>query len=392
VKRYELPLLFALFLDLVGFGITFPDVQLRAESYGAPGWLIGVTLASYYFVQMAVSPRWGRLSDRIGRKPVLLLCGGLSAASMVLYALARPAHGVVWLLASRLLAGVGAANVVVAQAYVTDVTAPDERPAALGRMSAAVSAGLVLGPVVGGFLAHAGGNLLLGLVAAAASALGAVWILVAVPPRPPIVERAEGEAPGRAQSAFSLFRSNPALARLFAVAVTGWFALACLEGTFGRLIHHNLGMGQLEFGLLLSLEAGISLVQGILYPLLARRLSPEALLRLSYGLQAVGLMLMPFAPGLGALALFSTLFGLGVGAASPAINGRASYLVPPDRQGEVFGLLQSSRALGFLVGPILGGVLFDWRPAAPYLAAGTVLLAVSAAPWFPARPRASSDV
>jgi len=189
-----------------------------------------------------------------------------------------------------------------------------------------------------------------------------------------------------------LFRSNPALARLFAVAVTGWFALACLEGTFGRLIHHNLGMGQLEFGLLLSLEAGISLVQGILYPLLARRLSPEALLRLSYGLQAVGLMLMPFAPGLGALALFSTLFGLGVGAASPAINGRASYLVPPDRQGEVFGLLQSSRAMGFLVGPILGGVLFDWRPAAPYLAAGTVLLAVSAAPWFPARPRASSDV
>jgi MFS family permease len=373
VKRPELPLLFALFLDLVGFGITFPDVQLRAQDYGAPGWLVGVVLSSYYLVQMAASPWWGRLSDRIGRKPVLLLCGALSAASMVLYALARPAHGVLWLLSSRLLAGVGAANVVVAQAYIADTAAPEARPAALGRMSAAVSAGLVLGPVIGGLLARAGGNLLLGLVAAAASALGAVWILIAVPPRPP-VERAGGETTGNgARAAFSLFRGNPALARLFVVAVTGWFALACLEGTYGRLIHHNLGMGQLEFGLLLSLEAGVALVQGLLYPLFARRLSAETLLRLSYGLQAVGLALMPFAPGLGALAAASTLFGLGVGAANPAINGGASELVPTDRQGEVFGLLQSSRAMGFLVGPILGGILFDWRPEAPYLAVGLVL-------------------
>src|ERR1051326_4855139 len=83
----ELPLLFAIFLDLVGFGMTFPDVQIRAQQYGAPGWMIGTVLASYYLVQMVAPPRWGRLSDRIGRKPVLLLCGLLSAASMVIYAL-----------------------------------------------------------------------------------------------------------------------------------------------------------------------------------------------------------------------------------------------------------------------------------------------------------------
>src|SRR5438093_13036469 len=85
--QIELPLLFSIFLDLVGFGMTFPDVQLRAQQYGAPGWMIGAILASYYLVQMIVSPRWGRLSDRTGRKPVLLTCGVLSAASMVIYAL-----------------------------------------------------------------------------------------------------------------------------------------------------------------------------------------------------------------------------------------------------------------------------------------------------------------
>src|ERR1051326_7538926 len=110
----ELPLLFAIFLDLVGFGMTFPDVQLRARQYGAPGWMIGAILASYYLVQMTASPFWGRLSDRIGRKPVLLLCGMLSAISMVIYALGNN----LWaMLFSRLAAGLGAANGGIAQAY-----------------------------------------------------------------------------------------------------------------------------------------------------------------------------------------------------------------------------------------------------------------------------------
>src|SRR5713226_9310658 len=118
----ELPLLFAIFLDLVGFGMTFPDVQLRAQKYGAPGWMIGAILASYYVVQMIASPRWGRLSDRTGRKPILLTCGLLSAVSMVIYALG---NNLTVMLLSRLAAGFGAANVVIAQAYITD--AKDEK-------------------------------------------------------------------------------------------------------------------------------------------------------------------------------------------------------------------------------------------------------------------------
>jgi len=366
----ELPLLFAIFLDLVGFGMTFPDVQLRAQTYGAPGWMIGAILASYYLVQMIASPRWGKLSDRTGRKPVLLLCGALSAASMVIYALGNSLGA---MLLSRVAAGFGAANVVIAQAYLTDAVDEQARSAAQGRMSAAVSAGLVLGPVIGGFLAQAGGNFLLGMSAAAASGCGALWILIAVPSQAAPGER-ESE---KGQPRLSLLKDHSALRRLFFVAIIGWFALACLEGTFGRLIQHTRGFGQLEFGLLLSVEAVVAVIQGALYPAFARRLGARALLVLSYVLQTIGLALMPFAPGLTTLILLSTLFGLGVGLATPTINGRASMLTPPDRQGEVFGLLQSSRALGFLFGPILGGLLFDVRAEAPYLLAAACLAGLS---------------
>lgn len=126
----------------------------------------------------------------------------------------------------------------------------------------------------------------------------------------------------------------------------------------------------------------VAIIQGGFYAAIARRLSGEKLLVVSYGLQAIGLALMPFAPGLAVLILLSTLFGLGAGLATPTINGRASVLTPPERQGEMLGLLQSSRAFGFLFAPILGGILFDWKPKAPYLLAGGLLLVIALAVFY----------
>lgn len=358
----------AIFFDLVGFGMTFPDLQLRAQDFGAPGWLIGTVLATYSVVQMAASPAWGLLSDRIGRKPALIACTVLSAVSMVLYALAGNVAGI-WV--SRVAAGLGAANVAIAQAYIADTTPGERRAAALGKMSAAVSGGLLFGPVIGGWLAEAGGNYLVGMSAASASALGLLCILAAAPGKP---TAPKDENPLAKTSRTALLRDFPALKRLFLVAFVGWFALACLEGTFGRLIQHNLGFGRIEFGMLLSFEALVALVvQGVLFTAIERRLPGRPLLRAGYLLQAAGLILMPFAPGLGLLFFAGLLYGLGVGASNPAINGLASVAVSPARQGELFGLLQSSRAFGFMAGPVIGGIMFDWVPASPYLAAGLAL-------------------
>lgn len=367
---------------MVGFGMAFPDIQTRAEGYfqaagvSKPGVLIGLLLASYFVTQILVSPRWGALSDRIGRKPVLLICTALSALSMVSYALLPSWWGILF---SRLLAGFAAANVVVGQAYIADETNEEERPKAMGRVGAALSLGLVAGPAFGGWLADLGdfkfgaGNYLLGLVAAGLSAIACLWIWLGVPATPPREERRPG---ARKVFDITLLADLPQLRRLFLISSVGWFALACLEGTFGRLIRLKLGYGPQEFGWIFSYESLLGAVIGwFLLDRLTKRFSDVRLLRGGYLLQGVGLALTPFAPGLAVLFLASTLYAAGSGVANPTINSLCSKATPDHRQGEMFGLLQGARSFGFMLGPIVGGVLFDLRAESPYLLAGAVCLA-----------------
>jgi MFS family permease len=366
----EWPLLLAIFLDLAGFGALIPDIQTRLEGFGAHGWLIGTALAIYFVVQTIVSPLWGRTSDRMGRKGALLACFALSALSFLIYGLAQ---GIVGVFASRILAGLAAANVALAQAQLIADRADDTaRTAALGRAGAAVTSGLIVGPAAGGFLAHVGGNFLLGVCAAAASGLGLLCLALFVPASPPQPAPETPEASPKARLA--LLQEIPALRPLFVLAATAWLALACLEGTFGRLIHVKLGYGPAQFGLLFGYEAVIGVVvQTLLLTPVTARLAPRRLLRLAYGAQGLGLGLTPFAPNLAGLFVASTFFALGTGFANPTVNARCSAVTPPGRQGEMFGLLQATRSLGFLLGPIGGGALFDWRPEAPYLLAAVVL-------------------
>lgn len=372
--RSELPLLFAIFLDLVGFGMIIPDIQTRAESMGAGGHVIGLLLASYFIVQILVSPKWGILSDRIGRKPVLVGCGLLSALSMVAYGLATTLW---WILAARILAGFAAANVAVAQAYIADKTSQEARTAAMGRVGAAITTGLILGPALGGQLAKSGGNQAVGFVAAGFSLIGALWIAAAVPHVAPTAERKPGKQP---VIDFRLLKDVREVRPLVMLAVAAFFALACLEGTFGRLIKHNLGLGEDAFGLIFSYESVLGvIVQAVLLAWVVRKLQPTATLRIGFVLQGVGLAMTPFAPNLLGLFGCSTLYAIGIGLANPTINSLASTLTPEDRQGELFGLLQAARSGGFILGPIIGGMLFDWLPASPYLLAGAVSILVAIA-------------
>ena len=375
MSRREWPLLFAIFLDLVGFGMAFPDIQLRAErlareaDISQPGIMVGVLLSSYFLVQLLASPQWGRLSDRIGRKPVLLICTGLSVLSMLVYAFANS----LWIiLLARVVAGFAAANVVVAQAYVADSTSEEQRDAAMGRVSTAIMIGLIAGPAIGGELVHQGGNYLMGLCAAGMSFLSLLWIYFAVPMERPKEQR----EPGKKRYVFdvSLLRDMPAIARIFSIAAAGWFALACLEGTFGRLIFHNLGLHEREFGWIFSYESLIMAAIGVSIVWIGKRVTSLAILRIAYFGQAIGLALTPLAPSLFFLFLTSTVYAIGIGLANPVINSICSKLTPESRQGELFGLIQASRSIGFLIGPLLAGKMFDIHPGLPYFVAGGVAL------------------
>lgn len=380
--------------------MVFPDIQTRAErflrqegtwSFASPGVLIGALLALSFVVQLLVSPKWGSFSDRIGRRPVFVACQLLSALALLVYGSAQT---FALLLISRVLSGLGSANVAVAQAYLADLTSAENRAGGMGRVSAAVSAGLIAGPALGGFLAHEGGNRLVGYVGAALSGFGAALAFFAmrrIPPQP----REEGEKrPWRAID-LSLLGRYPSIRPLILVSVVASFALATLEGTFGRLIARILGFGEREFGIVFSYESLLSVGMGAFgLAWLAQRFDRTALLRGAFVIQGIGLALFPAAgqlavlmPGMAALLFASTLYALGAGAVNPTVSAATSAAVPDERQGELFGVLQIARNFGFVVGPILGGRLFDLAPAAPYLFAGAVsILAATFVPRGSATP------
>ncbi len=387
-RNAEWALLFAVLLDMIGFTMLIPDIQLRAEqmlgTFPYKGPVIGILLQSTFLVQLLVSPKWGKWADSTGRKRVFLFCQFLSAVAMLLYGLST---AVLLLFASRIVAGFGAANVSTAQAIASSLGDEKYRTKALGRISAALSAGMIVGPAVGGFAAHAGDSALVGFVGAGISALGGLVVWMFVPgDQQDLAAQKDASAPSKKKWLdFSLFVKHPEVKPFFWITAAGSFALGTLEGTFGRLIKAMLGFDAKQFGIIFSYEAVLGvLMGGLLLGWISKRLCETTLLRWGYVLQGVGLGLNPlagwlssFAPGLFWLFVASTFYGIGAGAIGPTLASLSSSAVAEDVRGEMFGMLQSARTAGFLMGPLIGGLMFDfWHPL-PYLFAMLVCFSVA---------------
>lgn len=364
--RYAL-VLAAVALDLAAFGMAFTDIALRARAYSASPVLVGLILSSYFLFQIITAPKWGALSDRIGRRPVAIVCTALSAGSMMIYAVEPSLIGIA---VSRVFAGLAAANVPVIQASLIDGASGDQRARIIGHFSAAINLGLIMGYSGGGWIAEHFGSRSLGWIGVGLSGCATLALCLGLPSAP--IPRT-GEPPSR--GTLQLIRDLPNLRPLFILATISWFALATLEGTFAQLLWDRFHLGQAAFGLILMLEMLLGLaLQGFFFARLIRRHGHQIVLRVGYGLQATGLIATPFVPSLGLLLVACSLYAIGKGLTDPSLNTLASEGTPEGRQGEMFGLLQSARNLGFLVGPSLGGVLFTWYLAAPYVLAGSVSL------------------
>lgn len=363
LRLTEMILLGGIFLDLVGFGMVLPDVQFRSERLGMPGWEIGLALTVTFVIQLFASPWWGRASDRLGRKPILLACSSLSALGLMTYGMA---HSPALIIVSRALSGFGGANVSIAQAVIADSAESEARTASLGRLGAAVSAGLIAGAASLAVPILRGANI--GLVAGCLSLSGVVMLIMLPVRRSEATSTPAPSPPSRL--GFGLLSELPKLRPLIITAVVAWFSLAMLEGTFGRLIERTLGFTRREFGEIFAVEAVVGVVsQGALLAWLANRTQPLLRLRASYVCQGIGLLLMPLAVGLGPLFGAGAMYSAGSGIANGTVNALCSLETPADRQGELFGVLQGARSVGFAVGPVLGGILFDVRPNLPYILA-----------------------
>jgi MFS family permease len=406
--RSALGILFVIvFVDLLGFGMVIPVMALYAERLGAPGADIGWLMTGYSAMQFVFTPIWGRLSDRYGRRPLLLLSIGMTAIGFAGYALAPDFR---WLLVSRLFAGAATANIAIAQAYIADVTPPEGRAKGMGIIGAAFGLGFVLGPAMGGFLS----GVSLSAPGYAAAGLAFVNGVAAFFVLPEPAARSVAERRPHLPALVDEFR-RPGIRRLIVIFFLSVLAFSGMEATFALVAAHRYELDQQHVAWVFAfIGVVVTVVQGGLIGPLTRRHGERALLVAGLVLQAVGFVAVVYARPIGApfvsalrawnhhvpalapgwLAAFAgaphaeTFPGLlaacvplavGSGLASPALSSLLSRSARAEDQGGTLGIGQSAAALARIAGPISATNAYEhvWV-GAPYVG-GAALMLVTAA-------------
>ena len=342
------------FLDLIGFGLVVPLLPLVVRATGGEAALAGAALGVYSLAQLVATPWLGHLSDRVGRRPVVLFSLAGNALSMAMFALAVE-QGWLWLLfASRVLGGATAANLATLQVVIADTTAEADRPARLGRMGAAIGLGMVAGPILGGVLLH----LATWAPAAGAgfAALGALGLAFFALPETRPADPSRPSLPVQRVAA-----PDPPLglrARVAALPFLGFFGVAALQATFPLHAEARLGLGPAGIGVAFgAFGAVLMLVQGGLVGPLARRFPPVRLIAGGPLLMALGFAGLSLAGGVAATAV-GLAVAAGIALLNPLATAIASSIAPPASRGKMLGQQQSAGTLGRVLGPVAGGALY----------------------------------
>ena len=336
-------------LDLVGFGIVVPILGRYAERFGANGLQVGLMFASFSVAQMVFAPILGRISDKVGRKPVIVFSLiGTAVGSFV-----TGAAGALWVLfLGRILDGASGASVAVAQGAVADIAPPEQRARLMGMLGAAFGVGFVVGPALGG-LAALGGPHVPFYLAGSIAAINAVAAMIRLPETKPDTSHiTEKSQRGTALS--------PALKRFALVGFLSMLGFAGFEATFSI-------WGEKQFGFtegsasVVFVFVGVTLVavQGGLIGPLTQRLGSRKLLRIGLSLVAVGLLLLGVTTTWPMLFVALFLLSLGQGMSGPSGSALVAELAPVERRGEAIGYQQSTAAFGRVAGPVMAGALFD---------------------------------
>lgn len=379
-------LLVTVAVDAVGFGIVVPILALYADEFGAGPVAVGMVVASYSLAQLVMAPLLGRWSDRVGRRPVLILALAGSAAGSLITGLAG-SLAVVFL--GRVVDGASGASVAVARAATADLAEPDERPRLFGLLGAVFGAGFVLGPALGGLAALGGHRLPFFLAAAIAgtNALVAVRRLpetrAALPAEPgsDVAVRARGEVPPEPETTSrpesEVREWVPALVQLLVVSFVATAALGAFEATFPLLAEDRVGVDLSSIGLVFAaVGLGVVLVRGLLVAPVGRWLGEPAALRLGLALNGVGLVALAPAASWPALSVGLALVVVGQGLLLPFLSSTVAGLAPPGRSGGAMGWQQSAQSLARVAGPAAAGLLFTADPGAPFLVGGALSMLV----------------
>ena len=376
-------LVFIVFIDLIGFGLVIPLLPFYAVRFGATAPEVTWLMATYSLMQLLAAPFWGGLSDRLGRRPVLMAS---MAASALAYVWLGAANQLWMLFAARALAGACAGNIAAAQAYIADITKPEERAHGMGMIGAAFGFGFIIGPALGGFLAGndpATANLEAPAWVAAclsfAALCGVIFVLRESHPR----ER-RGLAPpvGRIGLIRNTLR-RPDLSRLILIFFLVILAFAAMESIFALWALRQLDWGPEKVGYVFAYLGLLSAVmQGGLTRRLTKRYGEERLLLCGLVLLAAGLGIVPFSRDLVVLAVAFAVLAIGLGLSQPAMNSLISRRAGREEQGAVMGVTQSTGSFARVIGPPLAGYLFAYvGHSSPFLWGAALVLAALLIGW-----------
>jgi MFS family permease len=364
------------FIDLIGFGICLPLLPKYAERYGAQGWQIGAAMGVYSLMQLVFAPWWGQLSDRIGRRPVLLVSNFGSIIAYGLFGLSASYIGDTgfWILVgSRIFAGICGANLSVASAYIADVTTPEKRSKGMGLIGMGFGLGFILGPVIGSQAFKHFGLAGPGAVAAGICALNFLLGCFILPET-----RKKDAAPAIRRPRFAQIRHVLGMKEvgfLIGIYFLGTFAFTAFESTLPLLLDTKLHYDEEHVGYVFAF-CGImaAMVQGGGIGRLVKSFGERRLIGASLLVVAVSLVLMPLANSLPTMLAALAVFAIGSGINRAPTMGLISQLSPADEQGTTLGIAQSAGTLARVLGPTVATTLYDlWLPA-PYLACATVAL------------------
>jgi len=367
-------LLFVVFMNLLGFGMVVPLLPFFAKSFHAAPWQISLIFSAYAMGGFIGEPFWGRLSDRIGRRPVLI---STLACNCITYGFMAFAPNIWAAFLIRFLGGMFAGNGSVVQGYIADVTPPEDRAGKLARIGVAYNIGFIVGPTLAGALArpelgHVGfrAPFLVASMLAALSSLGvALLVRESRTRRTGMINQ-----PSR-WALLSQAISHPVAGRLLLLTLASGFAFNGIESIFGFWGQKSFGWGPRQVGLVFGI-VGVTnaAAQWFVTGRLSRAWGQARALAAGMALTVVATLLIPLSRGLVTTTLFMALMAFGQSVAFPNVGALISRVAHQDRQGQALGLNNATGALARFLGPLASGLVFSaWSIEGPFYLAALVV-------------------
>ena len=369
VTRPLLIIFLTILVNLVGFGIIVPLLPFYAETFGASPLVIGLLFAIFSLCQLLAAPALGDLSDRYGRRPILIFS---LLGTVVSFAMLALAHSIAMLFAARIVDGLSGGNISTARAYVADVTEPKDRARAYGLIGAAFGLGFILGPALSGALAHVSYTAPLW----AAAALTLVATIMAWLWLPETVHRSQAGAGNPFSYLPALIGRSP-VRHVLTIDFLYWFAFAMFQTTFALFAGRRFGFDAARTGYFFAGFGvlGAVIQGGFIRPIVAR-LGDKPTFRLGLVFGSVGLVAAALSNSVTAFTIALVPLAFGIGFGHPTMASLVSRVAKGDEQGRVQGAASAIESLGRTLGPVWGNAsLQHFSEATPYVSAAACLLA-----------------